>query len=605
MAKKSVNSTESIDTQQLKSLHRIEDILSKDAKVQVAQVESLRRIETFAEMDRVLQSAQVYEEHKIKEDEDKSLKISKDILDSIKKLGDAITKSIGSESRKISYFPESQKLGGATPLVPTVESIAQDKQAEKLKLKDRPFPVKKMDFLDRTGIVKRGSTGFFARMYGVPEAERLEEKQKYIKREREYGSKESEEKLSKNFEELQSFLRSKETTLKEIKGTKEELNLTDTQFSETQSGKSLLAKLEMLDESISKLDSSFKKEVEKPEPTTELAANVAPVADMPDWEQKLNELDKIAKEFKGGTTTDTKHEHEIELEKANEEQTELLKQIEENTRVKDIPEKEEKEKESEKEKPKAEEKSIPESIIDSLADSTILKKTKKVTTGAKGFLKSTGKLLGKAIPLAATAVGAYNIIDKLQEGDYTGAAEEGAVTAASMVPGAGTIGMIAHEGAKAFAGSFGEGGFELIQQLRKQDAISYGFGTTPTVDNWDIIEKLPQDKIQTLIATNEFEGEDLKHLQSLIQPVQATPSVEPVAKSGTDYIIKPNVDKGSQIYNQSAENAEQAINSNTNNNTVIAPTTVNNSTVTKQDIKLPVRNDDDTTRRFVSSRYTN
>lgn len=601
MAKKSVNSTESIDTQQLKSLHRIEDILSKDAKVQVAQVESLRRIETFAEMDRVIQSAQVYEEHKIKEDEDKSLKISKDILDSIKKLGDAITKSIGSESRKISYFPESQKLGGATPLVPTVESVAQDKQAEKLKLKDRPFSVKKMDFLDRTGIVKRGSTGFFARMYGVPEAEKLEEKQKYIRREREYGSKESEEKLSKQFEELQSFLRSKETTLKEIKGTKEELNLTDTQFSETQSGKSLLAKLEMLDESISKLDSSFKKEVEQ----TEQVPEVAPVADMPEWEQKLNELDKIAKEFKSGTTSDTKHEHEIELEKANEEQTELLKQIEENTRVKDIPEKEKKEKESEKEKPKAEEKSIPESIIDSLADSTILKKTKKVTTGAKGFLKSTGKLLGKAIPLAATAVGAYNTIDKLQEGDYAGAAEEGAVTAASMVPGAGTIGMVAHEGAKAFAGSFGEGGFELIQQLRKQDAISYGFGTTPTVDNWDIIEKLPQDKIQTLIATNEFEGEDLKHLQSLIQPVQAIPSVEPVAKSGTDYIIKPNVDKGSQIYNQSAENAEQAINSSTNNNTVIAPTTVNNSTVTKQDIKLPVRNDDDTTRRFVSSRYTN
>ena len=38
------------------------------------------------------------------------------------------------------------------------------------------------------------------------------------------------------------------------------------------------------------------------------------------------------------------------------------------------------------------------------------------------------------------------------------------------------------------------------------------------------------------------------------------------------------------------------------NNTVVAPTTVNNSTVNQQSIRMPVRNEDTTARKYVSSR---
>jgi hypothetical protein len=182
------------------------------------------------------------------------------------------------------------------------------------------------------------------------------------------------------------------------------------------------------------------------------------------------------------------------------------------------------------------------------------------TAGKKGgkfgkignFLKGSAKTLLKG---GAGIVGGLALEaggDTLKESGYqtagdivstTGSAVEGASTGAMVGGMAGSVlgpvgaaaGSAIGAGAGAimgtaqgFSDSFGEGGFELIQKLRKEDAISYGLSTTPTVDKWDVIEKLSKEEIQTLINTNEFEGNDLQHLEKLLEPPQSvkTSSIE-------------------------------------------------------------------------------
>jgi hypothetical protein len=137
--------------------------------------------------------------------------------------------------------------------------------------------------------------------------------------------------------------------------------------------------------------------------------------------------------------------------------------------------------------------------------------------------------LGAGVAVAESGMQAY---DNIKEGNYGKAALDVAGgAAAAIVPGAGLAGEVLHEGAKAFADSFGEGGFEAIQELRKNDAISYGLGSTPRVDDWSKIENLSKEKIETLINTKEFESDDLKKLQEISKKKESTIEEKPTGTS--------------------------------------------------------------------------
>jgi hypothetical protein len=218
---------------------------------------------------------------------------------------------------------------------------------------------------------------------------------------------------------------------------------------------------------------------------------------------------------------------------------------------------------------------------------------------------TAGKVIGKASPILEGATGVLSKTASSVGGVATKALS-GIARVAGPAGMALTAGEIAHEGAKAFAESFGEGGFDLIQKLRKEDAISYGLGFTPHVDDWSKIEKLPTSDIKTLIATNEFEGKDLERLKIL-----ESGGLSPVSKpetSGTDYIIKPNREEANAVYDKSSTieaTKEDMKMSGGNGNTIVSAPTVNNQTIQNQTVRLSTRNNDDTTRRYVSSRFAN
>ena len=63
--------------------------------------------------------------------------------------------------------------------------------------------------------------------------------------------------------------------------------------------------------------------------------------------------------------------------------------------------------------------------------------------------KAGSKLLGKVVPGAGAALGAYDAANRLKAGDKTGAAIAGITGAASMIPGIGTGAAILGTGIQA------------------------------------------------------------------------------------------------------------------------------------------------------------
>ena len=555
-----------LNREAVNGINKIADILKKDATVQATHTELLTDLKHYAEQDRVLQAAQVYEERQIQKDEDKVVDSLDTINGTMKQLLEAITKSvsgganvfagaIGNPNLFNTKKPETN--ASSVEIKPNESDIIEQRKREAQEKRNRPMSTKTLDFLDKTGIVKRGSQGFFSRMYGLPQLARTEEKEKYIKREQELGSDKTVERLEKDFEELQTALKKKDVAEKEIQKTKEELNLTDKQVAETSTGKKLLEDIEKLTDVIKELDSAYKeKEVEKSKEDKSVLKEKG-VADI------LHEVETITdNNVEVKPVADTVHEKEVETAKEVEKQTELLEKIEENTRAtKDIPEKKEAEPEKETEKSSG--------ILDTLtstAGEAIASKGGKVLEAGKSALKMGGRLLAAAAPAVAVgAVGGYAL----------------------------------HKGAEAFAESFGEGGFDVIHALHKQGIIDYNFGDSDILD-WKAVQNLDNDTIQKMIDSDEFSDEDTKKLQDIIKGNNLT---LPESKSGVDYILKPDTQSATQVYNESA-NAKEAGNVQATNNTVVAPTTVNNTSTTQQNVRLNVRDADPTIRNFVSSKYT-
>ena len=173
-----------------------------------------------------------------------------------------------------------------------------------------------------------------------------------------------------------------------------------------------------------------------------------------------------------------------------------------------------------------------DSVLDAAGDAIPAKKSEKLKKIGKFLSKNKARLLKGAAGIAG-GLSLESGGEALKEEGYTtagdlvstaGSAVEGATIGATAGSAFGPAGTAIGAGAGAimgaaqgFSDSFGEGGFDLIQKLRKEDAISYPtFGTTPTVEKWDVIEKLPLDQIKTLIDTNEFEGRDLQQLEKLL-----------------------------------------------------------------------------------------
>jgi peptidoglycan hydrolase-like protein with peptidoglycan-binding domain len=71
------------------------------------------------------------------------------------------------------------------------------------------------------------------------------------------------------------------------------------------------------------------------------------------------------------------------------------------------------------------------------------------TAAAPVAAKAGSKLLGKVIPVAGAALGAYDAANRLKAGDKTGAAIAGITGAASMIPGIGTGAAILGTGIQA------------------------------------------------------------------------------------------------------------------------------------------------------------
>lgn len=79
------------------------------------------------------------------------------------------------------------------------------------------------------------------------------------------------------------------------------------------------------------------------------------------------------------------------------------------------------------------------------------------TTAAPVAAKAGSKLLGKVIPGAGAALGAYDAANRLKAGDKTGAAIAGITGAASMIPGIGTGAALLGTGIQAARDKFRTG----------------------------------------------------------------------------------------------------------------------------------------------------
>lgn len=625
MAKTPPQKSGSLNKIHADTLQRIEGVMKNDSVIQTEQTSILKTIAHISEQERLLGVASNLQEyqinkreeeslkstHEIEKDEDESLKEFKILNKNVKSLLDIMSDSITGGPKKLANknteIGNPEAFDSAAKLIPTSESTEADaSEAKKLK-KNRSAATKTLDFFDKTGIVKRGSTGMFSKMYGLPEVAKKEEQEKYVKREQELGNERAPERLEKDFDELQIFLKKQEVNKGEIERTKKELNLTDDQFGKTKRGKVLLGsegsvgEMEKIAMAIEKLDSTIGG-VEKSELPT--------VGPLPEED---------------ATPNDTPHEREVELDKVNQEQSDLLHKIEENTRVKDIPE-----------EPKVE--PIPPAEVAQVPDGS----------GLGDAVSGIGKFAAAAaIPLAVGVAGA----------------------------------AVARGAAEVYSNSFGEGGFDVIHALHKQGIIDYNFGDSEILD-WKAVEQLPDDTIQKMIDANEFSEEDTKKLEDIIKgnkmvfkPALKTESDKLFNEKMKDYpkqlqedadnrnevrdeadiearailkerginpydnvngngevqrvgeqqqqqvrdslnnsfekspvetpqdlVVKPEAQKASEVYNESAEVAESAMKSPVSNNTVVAPTTINNSTVNQQSNRTPVRNEDTTARKYVSSR---
>ena len=173
---------------------------------------------------------------------------------------------------------------------------------------------------------------------------------------------------------------------------------------------------------------------------------------------------------------------------------------------------------------------------------------------AAGALGSSGKLGGLA---SKAAGGIKNAAGAL------GPRAMGMMGAAAPFAAAGATAYVAHSAAKSFADSFGEGGFDLIQKLRKDDAISYGLGTTPEVDDWKKIEALSTNDLQTLLATKELEGGDLQKLQGIIDK-----RLNPQVLNNISSSVNPNSNLQKGVNSQGV-NSSNASSSETQSNAMI------------------------------------
>jgi hypothetical protein len=678
---------------QIKHLSTIEGLLKTDRLMQLSQTYGIHNIDkedenSSKDLDHIASTIDSFK----KEQHDDAAKTISKSTDSFKEVVEAVSKLNTDSSRyaeiaQKSFVDYSKKLLEIGAKNNMYKSIAENALGSKAtKTFGEKIQGKIQGIRDTFGDAKTGKIGLGSVAGAVgrnllphlPFTEVAQDRYDYIREEQGRGSKESKETLKENFETRRKTLivnEKNEASLKKHRGGQSE---SDFLKGGSENAEKYKANKLKIGETLSKVDSRYiinepvVDERARPEKTSK-GSDITGIADtMNDKYKEIEPLKDINKKEPASSAESsleadekTKEYQDAQL-KNNEDQTEIFtEQLKTQKEILKVI----------KEKSTTSDGSGIGNAISSIGEfvedlpgggaPTTTGKPTKPGPGKKGggkfkgvgkFIKGAGKTLLKG---GAGIVGGLALEaggDALKENGYqtagdivstAGSATEGASTGAmigSMAGPAGTvIGAAAGAvmgAAQGFSDSFGEGGLELINELRDKDAISYPvFGTTPTVEKWDVIEKLPKEQIQTLISTNEFEGKDLEHLQKLLEPPEApkaeqvtpesqgyTPKAEDSISTPTRPIITGNeteseldamnkslgysvVDlnptkatpevasptQAESIYNQSGENAGISRSTSAGSNVINAPTVNNsNQTVTKNIIKVPVTNQDRT-----------
>ena len=143
-----------------------------------------------------------------------------------------------------------------------------------------------------------------------------------------------------------------------------------------------------------------------------------------------------------------------------------------------------------------------------------------------------------------------------------------------------------------------------IPEIDLSSVTKYIPGAPDKIGPWYPFASTDTEKVTTNAPTKETNNgapETKPVIGANDVKVEQTPT-----KTGATY-IPYNKDTASSVYQKSAENVDKKEDMATKGggNTVVSAPTVNtsNKTVNQQSIKLPTRNPDSTSSRYVSSRY--
>ena len=598
MAKKSTTSIGAIlNKQSIDSLKRIEIATETASNINEDQLKTLKDIEHTIKTSRLIEGLQLIEENKIQHDEDSSLKETKDLNKNLKNISKSISTAI--EKSLLPSLDKNQKevVEKIAFNIKTYKSIG-DKFNDSIKsIKSIPEKLSPSKILNTLGVVKSGSGSIVSNAL-----DKLNDRNQFIKDQRLLGSDKSTKELKSDYSnryKLAKQLKSNDSKLEQFRN----MGLSEDQIANTKIGKGLLDKKESLLGEFGKYDIKSKIQSDSP-------AIVS------------------TKE------TDTEQQRVVSAE------ADTLKRIEENTRH-----------------------GKPEQVKDKEKDNSLLSSSLLIggiVSAVKFGMSTIGTLLGGILsPIAAiisrialtlgmkgvsTAIGTaksamdmsklstvpdepnksksakpksamdmskLSTVEKVAKPSLLskGAAVVGAIAAPIGIGLA--VGEALHEGAVAYSDTFGEGGFDLIQGLRKKGILKFNgpfeLGTHLQIANPVELAKLPKSDIETLINTGKFESPEIETLQKLSIENPAINSSSPNIPEEPGKVVPETIapTTANAIYSKSNENAEAKENKSSGGNTVISAPTVNtsNKTVQNQSVKLPTRNTETTSNRYISSRY--
>jgi hypothetical protein len=385
------------------------------------QTELLSRLDTNAKQDKLIQTTQLHKATRIDDDGDRMENQLKDLNKNVKSLNEKT--GDGLNSNVIRLFKEMEKVGKvvSSRAMTSEEAgkittkVGERRQFNTIKPRVDNFKEGFKDlftmrgFLDKTGIVKRGSGGLISEYLDRGEAKKKYVNQRMKTKGTTFGSAET---FAKQFDEQQRIQSDINKNEKEIKGLRDS-GATDIGLKRS----GLLDKRDSLATDMAKVDPSVRPEGFDPR------TGKIKVKPKDDTEQGVKKSADILS-FPGGGNKESM----LEQNRMVAEQTGLLIQIEENTRPKDSRESSNKKPDK---KPTAAEEGGGFGVADMLGGSGRMGKIAKgagkgLMSGAKTAGSFLMKRAGPVAALAAVGTGAYQAYQGYQSaGDKEQSALEG------------------------------------------------------------------------------------------------------------------------------------------------------------------------------------